>query len=106
MSRVSFKTTYDGKKVEVVGGYDMPLDYYHLTVFNPPEDDEECAWAGLDHFDFSQMRTLDYAKEQLKSMGIEPPDGFWVLCGYRLGNAFFDWDGSGWVRSGDEDPSN
>lgn len=100
MSRVSFKTTYEGREVEVVGGYDEPLRYYHLTVFNPPEDDEECAWSDLDHFSFDQMRTLDYAKKQLDSMGIKPPDGFWELCEHKLGNVFWGWQDGKWIRSG------
>lgn len=106
MSRISFKATYEGREVEVVGGYDRPLDYYHLTVFNPEDDDEECAWSGLDHLDFSQMRTLDYAKKQLESMGINPPDGFWERCEKKDGNVFHDWQCGEWIRSGDESPLN
>jgi len=100
MSQVKFRTKYEGKPVEVVGGYDRPLDYHHLTIFDlDPEAEEETVWSCLDHeaFPFG-MRTTRVAQEVLNKLGIEPPEGFWEQCERKLGNVLITWDGESWSQ--------
>jgi hypothetical protein len=97
MSQVKFRMEYQGKKVEVVGGYDRPLDYHHLTVFDlDPEAEDELVWSDLEHYFPHQMRTIETAKRELEKLGIEPPEGFWEQCARKLGNALITWDGESW----------
>lgn len=92
MSQVSFRTTYDGHNVEVVGGWDRPLNGYHLAIFNLDvgEDDEQTLWCNLDLSPTSRAfpSSTEPHRKQLASMGIAPPPAFWELTELREGNVF------------------
>jgi len=98
MSQVRFKTTYEGKNVEVMAGWDNPLQYYHLTIFNLDDPDEEVIFSGMDHWGFS-TKSPDRLHEQLQMMGIESPVGFAERVQKKLGNVFMTWDGENWIDS-------
>jgi hypothetical protein len=66
MSQIIFKTT-DNKTV--ITGWDRPLQYAHLTVFDA---DEEIVFSGLDSTDIFRWRPTDVIGE-LKTLGIEIP---------------------------------
>ena len=75
MSQVKFRTEYKGKQAEVMSGWDPPLGYYHLTIFDTdPEAEEEIIWDGLNELGFS--RKLASVQVKLYSLGITPPPGF------------------------------
>lgn len=56
MSRYSKIIEKDGKKTEVVWGYDPPLQEYFLQEFNPnaADDEEDCI------FSISSISTLEF----------------------------------------------
>jgi len=79
MSQVYFKANHNGKRVEVMSGYDPPLNYFFLTVFKVDLNDEEedLLWSELDHFGFDELRTTEPLKKVLNDLEIVPPDNFW-----------------------------
>jgi hypothetical protein len=98
MSQVKFQTTYKGKRAEVMAGWDVPLKYYHLTVFNldAEDDEDECFYSGMDDNPFS-VKTIGPLKVKLAQLGIEAPDGFWERAERKEGNTFYTYiDGVGW----------
>jgi hypothetical protein len=47
MSQIKFNVEFEGKKAEVMTGWDPPLGYYHLTIFDTdPEAEDEILWDG------------------------------------------------------------
>lgn len=79
MSRHSFDTRHEGRRVRIVAGYDRPLDEFFLQILlAPPADD-----AAQDEFvftslcepgdDWSDPQTLT---ARLAKMGIDPPATF------------------------------
>ena len=78
MSQVSFKTQYMGFAVEIVAGWDEPLQYYHLTVFdNRADAEEEYIFSCLDTPNPFAAKTTERWKAKLIEMNIKIPDGFW-----------------------------
>lgn len=98
MSQVKFQTTYKDKRAEVVAGWDRPLSYYHLTVFNldAGDDDEECFYSGLDGNPFA-IKTVGPLKAKLAELGIEAPPGFWEHVEPKLGNVFTRYVDGEWL---------
>lgn len=48
MSQVRFKTEHNGKRIEVMAGWDPPLRHFFLTVFDlDPEADTEVVWSAI-----------------------------------------------------------
>lgn len=80
MSQVKFKTIHNGKNVEVVSGWDVPLKYFHLTVFNldADEDEEDVLYSCLVRT-FKQLKNTNIIKKDLTEFGITPPEGFWEV---------------------------
>jgi hypothetical protein len=101
MSQVTFRTTYNGKQAEVMAGWDNPLRYYHLTVFNleAGDDEEECFWSGLDGDNPFSVKTVGPLKEKLAELGIEAPAGFWERVEPKLGNVFVRYVDGEWQTS-------
>jgi hypothetical protein len=99
MSQIKFDTTYQDRDVEVMTGWDPPLGYYHLTVFDkdPNTDDEVC-------FDtFSKLgfcRNLNAIKQMLMELNIKPPPETFNLVEKREGNVIYKWNGeeSVWTK--------
>lgn len=90
MSQVKFKTTLNGKPVEVMAGWDIPLQGFFLTVFDLAEDaEEECIYSGMDDpkTRMGFMPKTDYFRDILATeYGIVAPEGFWDLVEKREGN--------------------
>ena len=102
MSQVIFKSKIADKNVEVMGGWDPPMNYYHFTIFNldlKPDDDEEIIWACIDNFRLSELpkSTEPYIKI-LEEFNIEPPEDFWELCNKKEGNVVYIFNGTNWNR--------
>ena len=98
MSQVKFKTEYENKRVEVVGGWDNPLQSFHLTIFDldAPEDEEEVIWCHL--LDGGYCKTLNAIKKQLEKMEIEVPNEFFEHCSKREGNVVYIHGADNWSR--------
>jgi hypothetical protein len=97
MSQIKFKTLFNGKKAEVMTGWDPPLGYYHLTIFDTdPNAEEEVLWDGLDLMGF--CRKLDTIEKKLAELGIEAPPGLLELIDRREGNVIYRYDGTRWSR--------
>jgi hypothetical protein len=96
MSQVSFRTKYDGHNVEVVGGWDSPLNGYHLAIFNRdvPENDEGVLWSNLNSPSafIAFPKSTELFRKQLASIGIESPPAFWEICELREGNVFYSFN--------------
>lgn len=92
MSRVAFRgTTKDGIAVEVVGGWDRPLSYYHFTIFDLRDTEEETVlYSCLDEKNMRQFQTNAPHERTLARFGIEAPEGFWERADQKLGNAYFE----------------
>lgn len=97
MSQVLFDTQFRGHWVDVMSGWDPPLGYYHLTIFNLDDDEgpPEVLWSGLDRLGF--CRTLSKIQEALESLGITPPPEFFDIIDRKEGNISYRWDGTKWT---------
>jgi hypothetical protein len=105
MSQVKFRAEYKGKPVIVVGGYDRPLSYYHLTIFDMDDDsDQDVVWSCLDGSDPFEVKSVEPLKEVLTKFGIEPPEGFWEQCSRKEGNVFHYWNGEQWISQKPNEP--
>lgn len=91
MSQVSFKTEYMGVPVEVVSGWDQPLQYYHFTIFDlRPDADTEYIYSCLDEKNCFSTKTTERWQKKLEQMGITAPPGFWDIAENKnLGNSIF-----------------
>lgn len=100
MSQVRFETEFKNKPAEVVSGWDAPLSYYHLTIFDTdPAAPEEVFWSGLDVLGFTN--DIDTIRNTLeKTLNINPPMGFYDLILRHEGNVIYYWDFTKgeWVR--------
>jgi hypothetical protein len=100
MSRIAFNSKMHHKRVKVVGGWDRPLQHYHLTVFNIEpnvEDDEEVIWDQMEHIGFP--KSILPLQAAVAELGIEVPDGFWERCERREGNTVYSFADGEWLRS-------
>ena len=104
MSQVKFTATlFWGSKpdmlVEVMAGWDRPLQHYFLTVFDldATDDESETLWSTLEYPDEAadQAGTVRL-QEQLKSMNITAPDGFWERVERNEGNVFHKFGDGVW----------
>jgi hypothetical protein len=78
MSQVKFKTNHPWFPVEVVCGWDNPLQYYHFTIFDlRPNREDECVYSCLDQLEPFKEITTDKWKAKIKEFDIEVPEGFW-----------------------------
>ena len=100
MSQVTFRTTYKGKRAEVMAGWDNPLRYYHLTIFDldAGDDEDECIYSGMESEAF-QVKTIDPLKVKLDKFGIKPPDGFWEHVEPKAGNVYIRYVDGKWEVS-------
>jgi hypothetical protein len=99
MSQVTFKATYKGEPVEVMAGWDRPLQHYYLTVFDLRDDaPRETVWDTIDHFDASDERSTIRLRWQLKTMEIAVPMEFWARVELQEENVRHAFDGERWSR--------
>jgi hypothetical protein len=88
MSQVKFKAKYKGEDVEVVTGWDPPLGYYHLTIFDA---DNKAVFDGFDILGF--CRKLNMIKEVMNTLGIQVPPETLDIVDRREGNVVYNWNG-------------
>lgn len=75
MSQINFKAEYKGQVVEVMTGWDHPLQYYHLTLF---DSNGESIWCNLDQPQ-AFPKSLATIKNWLSGLEIQAPIGLWKL---------------------------
>jgi len=99
MSQISFRSTYNEHQVEVVAGWDPPLQNYFLTVFDldADEDESEVAWSAINNPDDEDYRSTDRLQAQLRSMELEAPEGFWDRVHRQERNVTHIFDDGVWV---------
>jgi len=97
MSQVKFNTTYKGLPAQVVSGWDRPLGYYHLTIYNVRLDaDEDVLWDGLSKLGF--CRDIKLLREVIEGLGIKPPPDFYERVALNEGNVLHSYSESkGWT---------
>lgn len=97
MSQVKFETTYKGKPVEVMAGWDNPMQHFYLTVFDLDGDaDEETVWDTLMHPDNRDGTGTERLDAQLATMSINVPEGFWEKVRLKEGNRMHVHMGDAW----------
>jgi len=97
MSQIKWKIEYKGKQAEVMTGWDPPLGYYHLTIFDlDPNAEDELLWDGLGNLGF--CRKLDTIRKTLDDLGITCPPGLFELIDQREGNTIYRWEDDEWQK--------
>lgn len=94
MSQIKYFTTDEqGHNIEIMSGWDRPMNGYHLTVTNldATEDDptDGILYCQLDDEDFSlfrQPKSIDQLKPKLDALHLSVPEEFWDAAALRLGN--------------------
>jgi len=100
MSQIRFTAPSSRGPVEVVGGWDVPLRYFHLTVYSAtkPGVEEEAIWCNLDQISAFPRDNKGY-KGVLADLLITPPPGFWEEVEKREdGGTIKVWDGKTWAQ--------
>ena len=85
MSQVQFFTK---EGLEIIGGWDHPLLYFFLTIFDA---DGESIWSNLDHFAIDELTTTTALRRVLVEQDISPPEGFWDIVERKEGNFIYKW---------------
>lgn len=83
MSQIKFRALHKNQLVEVVAGWDVPLQFFHLTIYDM---NDESIWCNLDYFDFDELKTTTPLKNALAKLNITPPDNFWDFVEKKEGN--------------------
>jgi hypothetical protein len=96
VSQVKFKTPFIGKRIEIMAGWDRPLQHYFLTIFNLDEDEDEVYWSTLDFPSDEDNHGTERLRRQLDSMGIPAPEGFWERVERQEGNVNHDFKDGAW----------
>lgn len=98
MSQVIFKASMplnQGTQVQVVAGWDRPLQEYFLTVFLL-EGDDEVWWSTMDEPSPADKLRTEHLQQKLASFGIESPQGFWERVQRREANVYHIYQDSVW----------
>lgn len=76
MSRHTFDTTLDDKRVRVVMGWDRPLQYVFMTVENLSASDDEAQFLydNLDEAVDPSELSLEHFRVQLSRLGVAIPE--------------------------------
>lgn len=85
MSQVTFwGTDRTGQRVEVLAGWDEPMRWFFLVVFNT---DGETLYTNLDHPAPAELgRDTRAFRHVLQTRGVDAPEGFWERVERREGN--------------------
>ena len=114
MSQVKWKTRWTPPgsdkeyRVEVMGGWDNPLQGYFLTIFNLDADgdddgEEDVLWDSMskDGYPFKSTAPLETA---LSELGIDAPMDskgidFWEIVSFQEGNVLYNYHNGEWRKS-------
>lgn len=89
MSQVKFTAVIDGREVEVMAGWDRPLQEFFMTIFGPEDDDEEnIIWSSVSNWSEVDQSYTTRLRKVLDSFNIEPPKTFWDIVELREGNVY------------------
>lgn len=107
MSQVFWSSTLkmSGREVEVMAGWDAPMDEFFATVFlkDPEEDEEEATWSTIAKYlpGDPALRDTTALKSTLGKMLLPaPPDDFWKMVERKEGNVMYHaLPEGGWRRS-------
>lgn len=102
MSQVYFETTKNGRRLEIMGGWDVPLQHYHLMVadLDAPITENDLVFASLDDPTTSGCKKVGPFVQVLMRLGIDAPPGFWDRFRRQEGNVVHRYHGKGeWSRS-------
>jgi len=99
MSQVTFKTVINGKRVEVMAGWDRPLRHYFLTVFDmdASDDEPETVWSTIDFPSAGDSLSTVRLEAKLLDMGIQAPEGFWERAHRQEGNILHAYNAGAWT---------
>lgn len=97
MSQVKFETKLGDKNIEIVAGWDRPLDSYHFTVFDMDSGDEDDnvlydVWSA-----HGFIRSTKEIRDYLVSNNISIPEDFLHLVEERVGNVLYLYKNNSWV---------
>jgi len=98
MSQVIFQSEIRGQAVEVMSGWDAPMGWFFLGIF---DGDGKVLYSNLNDRDPAQLgRDTVAFRRVLTERGITPPEGFWALVEQREGNHVAHRHGAeGWEKS-------
>lgn len=83
MSQVIHKGTHKGRRVDVMAGWDPPLQHFFLTVFRADTGMEEIVYSTIDDPSKDDMVSTKRLEAKLTGMEIDVPDNFWDLVNRR-----------------------
>jgi hypothetical protein len=81
MSRISFATNYENEQVEVIAGWDNPLQTFFLDILVDDEN-EDIIYSSMYQGD-GGFFSLEDAKKALAVREIKVPTGFWEKIGKK-----------------------
>lgn len=94
MSQIKFHAQYKKQPVEVMAGWDRPLQEFFLTLF---DRDNEAVWSTMG--EIIPPQTPDEVVEFLSRFQIDPPDGFADRLSRKEGNVIHvHHPETGWVQ--------
>jgi hypothetical protein len=89
MSQVLFRGVLSNNTpVEVMAGWDHPLQHFYLTIFDLSEDaEEETVWSTIAYPNTADSKGTARLRAKLVEMGLRAPPTFWELVEKKEGNA-------------------
>ena len=80
MSQHRYTTTHsDGRRIEVMMGYDRRLDYVFMTVFDLDSEDEDILYCNLDDDEAGlTCQNVDYFRRILHRLVIHVPESMFI----------------------------
>lgn len=100
MSQVRFSGNYRGGIVEVMAGWDRPMNEYYLTVFDEFHD---VVWSTLDVcLEDNALANTKAIQHQLDTMEITAPAEFWERVAQKTGNVVHVYAKGQWLVANHE----
>lgn len=98
MSQVKWKTTLVDKTIEVVAGWDRPMNGYHLTIYDISGEEEEILYCNMDDRNIHPCwpSKTDHFQKVCEKMGIQIPAVFWALVELKEGNVIRSFEDGEW----------
>jgi hypothetical protein len=89
MSQIKFYSNYNGKKVDIMAGWDASLKEFFLTIFEDA-DDENIIWDSMT-MEYTKDNELNtkHLRQKLINMGIIAPEKFWDKVELQEGNIIY-----------------
>jgi hypothetical protein len=95
MSQIKFQTKLNNKNIEIVAGWDKPLQSYHLTVFDLDDDEEDVLYDIWNTHGF--VKSTKEIREYIVGNNISIPEDFFSLIEEKLGNVSYVWKNNRWI---------